>query len=348
MSLDRLRLQATNLEVGITCYLHAHIDADGAITVPARTIVDLVNAMPDDEQVTLEVNEHTQTLTISAGRYHNNIRGVDAKEFPLVPTGHVVEAPHMQVDAIHLHDLIDRVAFAAAKDESRPILTGVYTMLDGETFTLAAADGFRLSTDSILSITEVRQPLSVIVPARALMELSRIMGEQDKPIGISLLGEGTPSQILFHMESIDLVSQLIDGTYPEYVAILPKDSTTIVTVDGTQLSMACKAANVFAREAQNIVAFTVRAGELIVRAASAETGDNSSVIDADVQGPDMTIAFDVRYIKDFLAVLEKRKIQIHLTDAAHAGLFTDETLPNFRGVVMPMTIDGRITTDEPL
>ncbi len=347
-SLDRLRLQATNLEIGITCYLHGHIDADGAITVPARTIVDLVNAMPNDDQVTLEVNERTSALTISAGRYHNNIRGVDAAEFPLVPVGGDLKAHHMQISATDLRGLIDRVVFAAAKDEARSILTGVYTMLDGETFTLAAADGYRLSTDTVLSITSIAKPMRVIVPARALAELSRIMGEQAEPVGVSLLGHGgEPSQILFHLTAIDLVSQLIDGQYPEYAAILPKDSTTVVTVDGTQLSTACKAANVFAREAQNIVALTVSEGTLTVRATSAETGDNKSVIDATVTGPDLTIAFDVRYIKDLLTVLEKRQIQIHLTDAAHAGLFTDVTLPHFRGVVMPMTINGRITTNEP-
>jgi DNA polymerase-3 subunit beta len=214
-------------------------------------------------------------------------------------------------------------------------------MLDGRALTLAAADGFRLSTDTVPSITAIEKPMNVIVPARTLLELSRIMGEQAEPVGVSLLGNGgEPTQILFHLTTIDLVSQLIDGKYPDYVAILPKDSTTVVTVDGAQLSIACKAANVFARESQNIVAFTVHAGELIVRAASAETGDNSSVIDATVTGPDMSIAFDVRYVKDLLSVLDKRPIQIHLTDAAHAGLFTDESLLHFRGVIMPIHVSG--------
>jgi DNA polymerase-3 subunit beta len=347
-SLNRLRLQATNLEVGITCYLHGHIDADGAITVPARTMVDLVNAMPNDEQVTLEVTEKTQTLSISAGRYHNNIKGVDAQEFPVVPVGGDLDDCQLQISTGDLCGLIERVAFSAAKDEARPILTGVYTILNGRTMTMAAADGFRLSTDNALSITAIEKPKSVIVPAKALLELSRIMGDQAEPIGVSLLGNGNePTQILFHLTHADLVSQLLDGKYPDYKAILPEDTTTIVTVDGAQLAIACKAANVFAREAQNIMAFTAHAGELIVQATSTETGDNNSVIDATVTGPDVTIAFNVQYVKDLLGVLDKHSIQIHLTDAAHAGLFTDETLPNFRGVVMPMSINGRVNTAEP-
>jgi DNA polymerase-3 subunit beta len=333
MSLDRLRLQATNLEVGITCYLHAHIDADGAITVPARTIVDLVNAMPDDEQVTLEVNEHTQTLTISAGAI-TATSGRGREEFPRCRPA-TLEAPTCRWTP-SICTISSTAWPLQPPDENRRSWLAC-TALDGETFTLAAADG-SVYTDS--SLDHRSQAAASVIVRRALMELSRIMGEQDKPIGIAL-GEVT-SQIYSTDRRPGVPT--IDGN-TGYVAILPKDSTTIVTVDGTQLSTACKAA-MSLRASQTSCLYRAR-GELIVRAASAETGDNSSVIDADVQGPDMTIAFDVRYIKDFLAVLEKRKIQIHLTDAAHAGLFTDETLPNFRGVVMPMTIDGRIVTDEP-
>lgn len=344
-SLNRIMLQATNLEIGITHFIAGHINGEGAITVPARSFVDLINAMPSDELVELDVNPKTQSVSVACGRFINNVKGTDAEEFPVIPMGSKALA---SVEANDLHGLIDRVAFAAASDESRPILTGVYTELSSAGILMAAADGFRLSVDRVIATTDIVGILKMIVPSRAVSELARIMGDQKDEVAISVSfgADEKPSQIVFGLTCTTLVSQLIDGTYPDYDAIVPKASQTTIAVEGTALFMACKQANVFAREAANIISLTTRDdGTIAIQAQSAETGDNLGIVDATVTGPQVTIAFNVKYLNDLLKVLEKRPIMISLNTAVDPGMFSDSTHANFHAVIMPMSIGGRVTNN---
>ena len=338
----RLKLSATNLEIGITCWIGAKVEEDGSTTVPARTFVDLVSALPA-ERVDMELNVRTQTLNLKCGRFENNIRGIDATEFPLIPTADDSSAIRIEPDT--LRTMISQVVFAAAMDESRPILTGVLARFDKDQVTFAAADGFRLAVRTAPLIEPISAPVSVIIPARALAELGRVSGDQEDPITINI----TPSrsQVLFHLDHIDLVSQLIDGNFPDYNQIIPKKRETRSVVGTAELLKACKAANVFARESANIVKLTIEPGSelapghVTLQATSAETGDNVGEMDATVDGASIQIAFNVKYLIDFLSVASAAQVALEVTTPSSPGKFTPVGDETFLCVVMPMHIGSR-------
>jgi DNA polymerase-3 subunit beta len=343
----RLKLSATNLEIGITCWIGAKVEEDGATTVPARTFVDLVSALPA-ERVDMELVVRTQTLNLKCGRFENNVRGIDATDFPLIPGAD--DAKAIRMDSETLRTMINQVVFAAATDESRPILTGVLAKFENDSsgagrVLFAASDGFRLSVRTAPLIEPVTAPTSVIIPARALAELSRISGDQEGPVTITI----TPSksQVLFHLDHIDLVSQLIDGNFPDYTQIIPKKKETRTVVGAAELLKACKAANVFARESANIVKLTIEPGSEIapghitMQATSAETGDNVGEMDATVEGVPIQIAFNVKYLIDLLSAANAAQVALETSTPSSPGKFTPVGDDAFLCVVMPMHIGNR-------
>ena len=338
----RLKLSATNLEIGITCWIGAKVEEDGSTTVPARTFVDLVSALPA-ERVDMELNVRTQTLNVKCGRFENNIKGIDAAEFPLIPTASDDNA--IRIDPEVLRTMISQVVFAAATDESRPILTGVLAKFDNDKVTFAASDGFRLAVRTAPLLEPVPAPLSVIIPARALAELGRVSGDQQDPVTINI----TPSksQVLFHLDHVELVSQLIDGNFPDYNQIIPKKKETRTVVGTTELLKACKAANVFARESANIVKMTIEPGtelapgHITLQATSAETGDNVGEMDAAVEGASIQIAFNVKYLIDMLSAANAAQVALETTTPSSPGKFVPVGDDAFLCVVMPMHIGNR-------
>jgi len=338
----RLKLAATNLEIGITCWIGAKVEEEGAISVPARTFVDLVNALPQD-RIDMELAVRTQTLHLRAGRFENNIKGIDAQEFPIIP--HLEEVDAIRIAPDVFKKMIDQVAFAAAADESRPILTGVLAKFNGNQLTFAAADGFRLSVRTASLETSVDKPIEVIIPSRALAELSRISGDQADPISIVVTPQR--SQVLFHLTNVDLVSQLIDGKFPDYTAIMPKKHDTRTVMDTAQMLKACKAASVFARENANIARVTVTPGgelapgHVTVQATSAETGDNAGELDASVDGVPIEIAFNVKYLIDVLNVAGTPQVVLETSSSSSPGVIRPIGDDAFTHVIMPMHIGSR-------
>jgi DNA polymerase-3 subunit beta len=333
----RLKLSATNLEVGINCWIGARVEEEGAITVPARTFIDLVNALPPD-RVDMELVVRTQTLNLRASRSEANIKGIDAQEFPIVPVPDGEGGIPVEPDV--LRTAMEQVAFAAATDESRPILTGVLTKFEDAQLTLAAADGFRLSVRTISLPQPVPDPFSIIIPARALVELGRISGEQQEPVVITVTP--TRNQVLFRLTDIVLVSQLIDGNFPDYRQIIPGDHTTHAVVDTAAFLKACKTALIFARDAAHIIRLHVKPGSeltpghVIVSATSAETGDDVSEIDASIEGEEIEIAFNVRYLIDVLSVAGTPQVALNTTMPSSPGVVRPVGDVDFTHVIMPM------------
>ncbi len=333
----RLKLSATNLEVGINCWIGAKVEEEGAVTVPARTLIDLVNALPP-EQVDMELDVRTQTLNLRAGRSESNIKGIDAQEFPLVPVPEGEGGIPIEPDV--LRTAIQQVAFAAATDESRPILTGVLAKFQESQLTLAAADGFRLSVRTFALPQAIADPFSIIVPARALVELSRISGEQKEPVVITVTP--TRNQVLFQLTDIVLVSQLIDGNFPDYQQIIPRDLTTHTVVDTASFLKACKTALIFARDAAHIGRLHVKPGSelapghMVVSATSAETGDDVSELDASIEGDEIEIAFNVKYLIDVLSVAGSPQVALDTTTSSSPGVIRPVGDVDFTHVIMPM------------
>ena len=335
----RLKLSATNLEIGIVCWIGAKVEEDGSITVPARLLTDFVNSLPP-ELIDMELTVRTQTLNLKCVRFEANIKGIDAQEFPLIPTAG--EDSKISLDPSMLRQMIDQVVFAAATDESRPILTGVLAEFRGGQLTLAAADGFRLSVRTAHLPDPVSEPVAVIVPARALAELSRISGEQEQPIEVTI----TPArnQALFHMANVDLVSQLIEGNFPDYHQIIPKSYSTRSVVSTSDFLKAAKTANIFARDAANIVRLEIvpggelAPGRLTLTATSAEVGDNVGEIDAVIEGEEMEVAFNAKYLIDVLSVMDAAQVALETSTASSPGVIKPIGSEDFTHVIMPMHI----------
>jgi DNA polymerase III subunit beta len=338
----RLRLAATNLEIGISSWIGARVEEEGRITVPARLLTEFVNSLPP-APIDIELAERTQTLNLKCARYEANIKGIDASEFPEVPTADTIGGRNnLHLEADNFRQMIEQAVFAAATDESRPILTGVLAKFHQGGLTLAAADGFRLAVTSAEVGVDLDESAKVIIPARALSELARISdGEEDD---IELIITPNRNQILFHLGNTDVVSQLIDGNFPDYNQIVPKAHSTRTIVGTQELLKAVKVAFLFARDAANIIRFNIvpgselSPGQIVITGTSAEYGDNVSEIDASIEGEGIEIAFNARYMIDALTVVGTNEVALETSTASSPGVIRPVGGTDFLCVIMPMHI----------
>jgi DNA polymerase-3 subunit beta len=332
----RLRLAATNLELGISCWIGAQIAEEGSITVPARLISDLLNTLPNDT-VQLAVNTSTFTLSVRCGASSTEIKGIDAQEFPPMPAADPSDGISLKV--ADFKEMIQQVAFASSGDEARPVLQGVQTTISGTELTLAATDGFRISVRRTTLPEPARRPLAMIIPARALNELARIA--QDGESTLTLICPPGRGQIIFHLENAELVSQLIDGNFPDYKVIMPRSFKTHTIISTNALLKACKQAEIIARNGNNVVRLTMgkfedRPGEIEVTAQSEETGLSESKIDANIDGPVMAVAFNVRFLREVLEVIKTPNLVLETNDQKSPARVQPVGDENFQHVIMPM------------
>jgi DNA polymerase III subunit beta len=335
----RLKLSATNLEIGIHCWVAARVEEQGAITVPARLLADFVNSLPK-EPVSLELPGKGQTLKLAADRFRAEIKGLDAADFPILPT--VEQGLRFTVDAAALRAMITQVSIAAATDESRPILTGILMLVDPDAgrITMAAADGFRLSVRSTELATTLDRPLQVIVPARALHEVARVATDDDPPIEVAVTE--TRNQALFQLESVSVVSQLIDGNFPDFEKIVPTSYSTRAVVNTKAMQSAVRVASLFARDAANVVRLALQPGDdltpgtLVVSAQAADVGGNQSEVPAAIEGNGLEIAFNAKYLLDLVGVASADQLALELSTASSPGIFRPVSDDAFIHVVMPM------------
>lgn len=333
----RLKLSATNLEIVVTAWIGAKVEEEGAVTIPARTLIDLIGQLPQ-EQVDLMLNEQTQTLHITCARTESNIRGIDAQEFPLVPQPDKTNRIRIEPDV--LKQVINQVVLAAATDDTRPTLTGISTRIEGNQLLMVATDGFRLSMRSAQIAAVVEDPINIIIPARALNELARILPDQTDAVYMSM-PEGR-NQIVFDMDNVVLVSQLINETFPDYTPIIPKSLNTRTVLGTAEFHKACRTAEIFARESSHTARVQIHPGDeimpghAVIAATSTETGDNVAQIDASVDGDSIEIAFNVKYMTDVLNVIDTPQVALETTTAMEPGVIKPVGDTDFVHIIMPM------------
>ncbi|MEA2610171.1 MAG: polymerase subunit beta [Chloroflexota bacterium] len=327
-----LKLTATNLEIGITYWVPGKIEADGATTVPAKLLTDLVNSLPAGDRVDLAL-QAGDTLHLRCGRFETHIKGIDADEFPAIGTAG--ERPTTRIAQNALRRALAETVFAAASDEARPILTGVLARFEGDQLTLAAADNYRIAVKTIPILDAVPET-SVVIPARALNELARVLADVDDPVEIVLAGGR--NQVLFHLDGIDLVSRLIDGQFPNYQQVVPQSHTTRAILDREELLRAVRPAALIAHESANIVKLQIgNDGEPgITVSASAEVGDHVGQVEATVEGDGTTIAFNARYLADVLTNVTAEQFALELNGPLSPGVFKPLGDDRYIHVVMPV------------
>ena len=338
----QLKLAATNLELTVVCWVGAKVEGEGAITLPARLLADYVGLLAAGEPLQLELKGKKAHLL--CGRSEANISGIDAEEFPAIPS--VSGGASLKIAAPRLKEAINQVVFAAAPDDSRPVLAGVQMAVSGGKLTMAAADGFRLAVRKVdLGDADVPD-LTMIVPAKALTEVARGL-PNDEDVEVEIAVTADQSQVLFRHRQAEVVSRLIEGQFPDFNRIIPKDSKTRVTLQTADFLRATKAAQVFARDNSMIVRLNLvpaeggdeALGRVTVAATSAEIGDNTGDVDASVEGEAMQVAFNGRYLRDALEALDAQQAFLEVTGPASPGLIRPASGPNgYIQVIMPMHV----------
>ena len=340
-----LRLSATNLEIAMTTWVGAMVEEEGSVTVPARLLADFVNSLGND-RIDIEMEPDSRVLQIKSGRSQASINGTDASEFPPIPT--VEDALVAQADPATMRAAISRVAFAAATEESRPVLTGVEMKLREGRFTMAAADGFRLAVHHGDLTQSTAEEMSVIIPARTMNELNRLLGDHNDPVDIMLTPQ--KGQVMFRLQggdTVELVSQLLQGTFPNYDQLIPQGYTTRAILDSQATLRATRTAAIFARDGSNIIRMHVMpnqeedasGGKLLISARSEEIGDDQDEVDvAEIEGEEGKIAFNSRYLLDVLSVMDRGQVAIETTTSSSPGVFKPTDSDDYIHVVMPMFV----------
>ena len=339
----RLKLSATNLEIAISTWVGGEILEEGAITIPARLLTDFVNSLG---RQTIEIatfspgNGVTQGggITVKGDRVNANINGAAAEEFPPIPT--VEDGLSTRISGRMLREAIRQVVLAAAVEDSRPVLTGVHLDIEGSKMTLAAADGFRLAVRTIDLLEPVGEKTSIIVPARTLSQIERLI-DGDDPVDIVVTTQR--SQILFRLKNIEVVSQLIQGTFPNYSQLIPQERTTRAVIDLGALQRATRTASIFAKDGSGIIRLQMAAGaggpgRLTISSRAEEVGDNTGDIEADVEGDEGKIAFNSRYLSEVLNIIGKDRVVLEMTTSSSPGVIRPLDDDDYIHVVMPMFV----------
>ena len=334
----KLKLSATNLEITMSCWIDATIEEEGAITVPARLLADFVNTLPND-RISLTVAPRSRQVRVECARNEASIGGLDAEDFPPAPV--VQEGIDVKIDAKALRQAIAQTVFAAATDDSRPVLTGVDTKFEEGMLTLAASDGFRLSVFK-LPVASTVEATEIVVPSKALNELSRLLADEEGDI--TMRTNAAKSQVLFRLQNSEMVSQLIQGTFPNFNQLIPGSYTSRATAEISEFLRETRIASVFARDGSGIVRLVVTPGEgvtvgkIVISARAEEVGDNEGEIDAIIEGEETKIAFNGRYLMDVLQVIDADRAIIETSSPSSPGVIRPVGDDTFVHVVMPMFV----------
>jgi DNA polymerase-3 subunit beta len=330
---EGLALTATNLEIGIRKVVAAEVAEEGSTTAPARLLTDFVGSLPE-EPLALALDEPTQMLSVRCGRFDTHVKCIEADEFPPGPSPD--EADRLHIPQAELLASIEQTQMAASTDEARPVLTGELLEIKGSRVTIVATDGHRLAERRLASTGEGSLEARLIVPTRALGELGRAMRGEPDPVEVVV--SGARNQIFFRAGGAEVNSRLIDGGFPNYQQVIPSKSSTRVRVPTSEMTQTVRAVSLFARDSANVVRLRVAPQSLVLSATTNEVGDSRAELAADVEGEDVQIAFNARYVLDALAVLPTDEVEFRFDGPLSPGLITSPDSTDYLYVIMPVRV----------
>ncbi len=335
----RLKVSATNLEIAITTWVGGKVEGEGAVTVPARLLTDFVSSLPQGP-VDIDASQKPLGLHLVCGRFEGRLLGTDAEEFPPIPS--VQDGVGINVMPRAMRAAINQVVFAAATEDSRPVLTGVKVELEEDRMILAAADGFRLAVHTARLAAPVAEPVGFIIPSKTLAELNRLLTDQEEAVEFIVTPQR--SQVLLRMKNVEMVSQLVQGSFPNYKQLIPQSFGTRTVVKLQDLVRAVRTAAIFARDGSGIVRIQVTpesggaAGKMTVSARAEELGENTSEVDAKVEGEAAKIAFSSKYLTDVLNAINREEVALETTTSSSPGVIRPVGSDDYVHVVMPMFV----------
>jgi DNA polymerase-3 subunit beta len=325
----RLRISATNLDTSITTYVGVSIEKEGAITVPAKVFRDLISNLPESV-ITVTLNE--RLLHVETEKNVAKLNTVAADEYPDIPVmASDVEVLEMETELFS--DAVKSVVFAAASDDSRPIFSGVYLSFIDGVLSIVASDGFRLSEKTLELDTPFNKTFSVVIPAKTLMEVSRLI-DSAHPTQIAL--DERSNLVLFSNKDTVVATRILEGNFPDYKNIIPKAHSLEVEMAYEDLLEAVRLADVFAQQVDSSVKVKFSSeGVISVSSRSPEAGEHTSSFDAAVEGEDLEIVLNSKYILDFLNNAATDKILFHTQNNLSPCVFKPLDRKDFLHIIMP-------------
>lgn len=342
-TVDGLRLSATNLELGVTCRIGARF-AEAAfpqdlLAVPAKTFTDLIGTLPEGD-VQLIFDPKTMSVQVASGGSKSKIKGIDPKEFPPIPTTAAESSVSLALPA-DVGKIIQQVVLAASADQARPVLTGVYlTVQDAghgtSQLTLSAADGFRMARRKATLAAPVSKPINAIIPAPAMKELARIAKEAEAVTAII-----DRNRVIFQAGDITLVSQTIEGAYPNLDQVIPTSFKTRTVLSTANFLKACKQAEIFSRTDHYTTVLDIAGEQIKVGGMSSETGATTTTLAAQSEGTPLSIAFNAVFLKQGIEALNTPTFVLETNAETSPGVIrpVGETANEFLYVAMPMHRD---------
>jgi DNA polymerase III subunit beta len=303
---NRLRLAATNLEIGINYWIGCKVEDEGAVTVPARLFSEFVASLPSG---TIDLVGDEGGLTIQTPHYESRINGISAEEFPLIPE--IKTKPVLTIPADVFREALQQVVAAASVDEARPVLAGVYMYIEEGKLVLVATDSYRLSERKItLKSIKPDTKLQIIVPARTMQELTRILGETEGDVNIYI----ADNQVMFSVDSVELTSRLIDGQFPNYRQIIPAATETAIEIETAEFARITKVASLFARENAGGVRIDIKqGGQVSIISTASQLGENTSSADCLTKGGDGEISLNAKYLAEALSVIKTPEVEFSVS-----------------------------------
>ncbi len=328
----RLRVVTTNMETTETAWVGAKVEKEGGLCVSSRFFTDLVLTLPAE---TVNLRVEGGGLSVRCEGFQATLPGLSVKEFPPVPETPAKRGERLEKDRVL--SALGLVLFAAATDEGRPVLTGVRVKTEGKDTSFTATDGYRLSVKKMA--LGAGASFNMVVPARALSEVVKVSQEEKeaRELTISKTDEG---QLAFSVGDTEIVTRLIDGEYPNTDKIVPTSFTTRALFDRETLLRAVKSAAVFARDNANIIALAIENQTATVSASSAQTGKNQVEVSAKVDGDGGEIAFNSRFLLEFLSGFSEPELLFEMTGSLNPGVFRPVKDDSFLHIIMPVRVQG--------
>ncbi|HCU55651.1 DNA polymerase III subunit beta [Candidatus Shapirobacteria bacterium RIFOXYD1_FULL_38_32] len=332
----RLKLSATNLELGINYWLGAKLEDEGSFTIPSKEITEFVSYLSAGK-IDVDLNDKS-LLTVNSAKASSTFTTSPATDFPTSPSLDLSKA--FDLDLSLLTKTVNQIVFASASDDTRPILTSVYWHFTPDQFTIAATDGFRLSVKTSklvnpLNIQTDPDGFTFLVPARTLAEVVKLAKTSKT---VKLGPSPDEHQLVFVLEDLELVSRLVQGDFPPFQKIIPKETATKVYLDRAELTQAIKIVSVFARESANVVKFSLKTNSIELSANAPQLGQNKVDVDARIEGAPLDIAFNFKFVSDFLNICTGDEVLIELNEPLSSAIFRDQADPEFTHIIMPVRI----------
>lgn len=327
---NRLKLSSTNLEIGINTWIGAKVEETGSLTIPARLFSDYVSSLGEGN---ILLDQEKQTLSVKNQQTESHINGIEAKEFPSIPSFKKTAA--LKIEANQLKGALAQVVGAASFDDTRPILNGVYFMSEKTTLVVAATDSYRLAEKTLTLAKAPKEQLKIIVPARTAQELLRMLDTESGDV--ELVSE--ENQVMFRFGDTELISRLIDGEYPNYQQLIPEDVLTTIEIPTKELQNNTKLAALFARESGGSVTLSADAKgqKLELKATASQVGDSTSSIAVKITGEDAVVALNSRYLLDALNSIQSEVLKVEITGKVNPCLLRPVTKQDdYLHLIMPL------------